>query len=256
MYCSQCGTRHEPDANFCTRCGHRVARQPEQAATPFPQPSPQVPTAPTSPFAPPAPFEQPEASAPAEVLPLGMPTLKPQPPTVYAPQPPFASGAQPEEPFGSPSRQPYASAPPDRGPMSKQTIGLIALCLVIIVGGLIYYFSGRDGSSQSTPEKTVESFLKAFKNEDAKTLMKMVSVESLGNPDKDEMKDMIGRIEERFDSGKITNYKVLDSEVDDDTATVDYRVTIENGEDDASTERGSFEVIKVGGKWYLDNISF
>lgn len=256
MYCSQCGTRHEPDANFCTKCGHRVAHQPEQAATPLPQPAPFEPPSQASPFAPSAPPAQPGLAAQPEVLPLGMPPLQPQPPAAYAPQPLFPSDAQPEEPFGSPSRQPYASAPPDRGPMSKQTIGLIALCLVIILGGLIYYFSGREGSNQSTPEKTVESFLKAFKNEDAKTLVKLVSVESLGNPDKDELKDMIGRIEEQFEHAKITSYKVLDSEVDDDTATVDYRLSFENGDDDAATQNGSFDVIKVGGKWYLDNISF
>ncbi len=252
MFCSQCGTRLDLDAKFCTKCGTRVAQETSAPIAPASQQQETLPLGmpPVAQQQETLPLGMPPLEPKQETLPLGMPPLEPQPPA-FAPQP--------QEPFGDPAQPAFETAPPARGQLSKQTMGLIALCLVIIVGGLLYYFNSNGGSSQKTPEKTVESFMKAFKNKDAKALVKVISDDALGNPDKDEMKDIIKQMNKRFDGGSLKSYKILDTEIDDDgkTATVDYKVTYKDEDGDVQSERDSFDLVKIGGKWYLDeNMGF
>ncbi|MFC5528783.1 zinc-ribbon domain-containing protein [Cohnella yongneupensis] len=179
--------------------------------------------------------QQPQAATPAQYQ---------QPAQPYGQQPLVQ-----QQPYGQQQGQPFYQ-PNQPRQMSKQTMGLIAAGLVIIVGGLIFYFSGS-GGSQSSPKSTVESFMEAVKAKDGKALVKLISDDSLGNPDKDELNDIIDEMEDNFGSGSLKSYKILDTDIDDDTATVDYEVTYsEDGE--KQTEEDSFDLVKVEGKWYID----
>lgn len=130
---------------------------------------------------------------------------------------------------------------------SKRMILVVMAAAALIF--LIFKFTGGAGS-QSSPEKTVKSFMNAVKKENAKAMVSYISTSSMNEGDRDILVEMF---EEQFEEGELNlqDYTIQDVEIDEDTATVEYKVFyMEDGEKE--TEEESFELIKEEGKWFID----
>lgn len=138
-----------------------------------------------------------------------------------------------------------------RGTMSKQTKGLIAAALIIIVGGLLVYQIGGSGGSQSTPEKTVRSFFKAVESRDGEAAVKLLKPDTVPD-DKAELNEMIDGFEVNIGKLKVVSIDINDVDIDEDTAKVDYGITVElDGQRDSDVS--AFKLVKIDDKWYIDS---
>lgn len=135
--------------------------------------------------------------------------------------------------------------------MSLQTKGLISAAVVIIVGGLLFYkFGDGSGSRQSTPERTVESFIKAVNAKDGEAVIELFKPAAVPD-DKEDLKELIKELEDNIGDVKVVDYDIDEAEIDEYTATVDYEVTIEHdGERDS--EEDTFDLVLIDDQWYID----
>lgn len=250
MYCTHCGTQLPSNANYCMNCGKAVERRAPESSLPFGMPEP--------PPAQPKPFGQPQSFEPQ--LPV-QPTLpgqpeqpgqSPQVQSLFAVQPPLPGQAQPdaqETGAAQPEQQAFYQ-PGERRGVSKQSMGLIAVAIVIIAGGLLFYgFANREGA-QSTPEKTVESFIEAVGEGDGEAMIKLFTPDSL--PDgTEERAEVVKQFEMSAKETDIIDYEIEEADIQEDKATVEYTVTYEiNG--DEQGDDSSFELVLIDDKWYID----
>jgi hypothetical protein len=150
--------------------------------------------------------------------------------------------------------QSESQEPPRRLSDQTKKLILVGMAAVVIVF-LVLKFTGGAGS-QATPEKAVKGFFNAVKQQDAKKMFQYLSISA--NDEKDlpeglDKESAIRRLEGQFDetSPKLGSIEIKDVNIEEDSATVDYKVDLKL-EGEESTEEGTMELTKVKGKWYVD----
>lgn len=131
--------------------------------------------------------------------------------------------------------------------------GIIAVLIVLVLVFIPKMFGG--GSDMSSPKATVTGFIKAAKKQD---IEKMVSFfKPNGEMTKSDMAFFKELYKERMEeqSFKIKDHKILDVDTDGNEATVEYMIKIRY-EDETETNEDSFDLVKVGKKWYIDESLF
>lgn len=131
--------------------------------------------------------------------------------------------------------------------------GIIAVVAILILFFIPKVFGG--GAGMSSPKGTVTGFIKAVKKQDIEKMY------SYFKPDERMTKSEVTFFKDKFkemikDSPfKVKDYKILDVEIDGKEATVEYMVEVQYGDEVESTEE-SLDLIKVGKKWYIDDIFY
>lgn len=227
MHCSHCGTQLPSSANYCMNCGTAVSRPSAEERLPFGMPAPSEP----------------------------QPSL--QPPLFEQPQPFEASRlpGQPDEPTQQESpddSEPQPFYQPDQPRrVSKQSIALVAIALVIIVGGLLYYQYGNGEGAQSTPEKTVKSYIEAVDEGDGASVISLLTPDSF--PEENQgREEMISQMERALAETNIIDYEIGEVKIDNDQAVVKFTVTVSYGGIE-HTEEAEFRLVRIDGKWYVNN---
>ncbi|MNC26199.1 Lumazine-binding domain protein [compost metagenome] len=137
--------------------------------------------------------------------------------------------------------------------MNFKTWGIIAVLVILILIFIPKMFGG--GTDMSSPKATVTGFIKAAKKQDIEKMM------GFFKPDEDMTKSDIAFFKELYkermdeQSFKIKDYKILGVDTDKKEATVDYMIKIVY-DDELETSEDSFDLVKVGKKWYIDESLF
>ncbi len=124
---------------------------------------------------------------------------------------------------------------------------VLVLALVALLGGVVI---GCGGGSGSGPEDTVKNMFNAIEAENADKVGSYCT--------EDIREDVVSAMESFFaiaDSIKITNMETSIASQTDDTATVDMEYDMEVkvfGEAEKEHESDSMDLVKVGGKWLID----
>ena len=152
--CQQCGTPLAPGQEFCSNCGSHYASSgaydPTQRATSYPgaQPPPVAPTqyaGPSSPYSSPAYGDSPYGSPNTS---YGSQEQSYAPPPPPLPAVPYAGAYGQPQQFGG--GFPQAPQPQKKGPNVGLIIGIIAL-LVVLVGGGVFLLGRSGGGSTNNP---------------------------------------------------------------------------------------------------------
>jgi hypothetical protein len=130
---------------------------------------------------------------------------------------------------------------------------LVGMAAVVIVF-LILKFTGGAGS-QSTPEKALNGFFNAVKKADGEKGYSYlsISIQEDNLPKGLDKKSIIERLEGRSNETMpdLENIEINEVNIDGEKATVGYKVDL-SLDGKKSTEKGTMELIKVKGKWYVD----
>jgi len=188
--CQQCGTPLAPGEMYCSNCGTRYTEpggvDPTQRASYPGAPNPNQPPIEPTQYAGPGPTpSSPYNSPPYGNVPYGSPGTSygsqgqgyaPPPPNSYTPpsytppapaSPPYAGPyGQPQGQYGSVpgvyGQQPgqygagYPQAPqPKKGPNAGLIIGIIALLVILVGGGIFFLSRSRGGTTNVTPSPGV-----------------------------------------------------------------------------------------------------
>lgn len=235
MYCGACGSKLEQQAAFCGNCGTAVpARQTAPVQPPVPGQAPdqaQVHT--PNQAAAQAPDNQDQAQAPIR--------FKYQAPN----QPPVQNQYTP------PVQAPHNAPAPLRSVADRKVLIVIAVIAVAVIFGAYKLFSG--GGSQSDPASTVESFIEAADDHDIEEMMEYF----LPNPDLTERELQRAKInlEQNIYDFDVKKYKIIHVEENGNQALVEYMIIIESG-GEQETNEDEFELVRVDGKWYIDEDIF
>ncbi len=260
MYCPECGKDIGPDSRFCPFCGKALSAEGEPAATGTGGGA-QSPA--TPPAAPPPPFPAQDAAAPP-------PTASQPPSEVYAPTAPqtyTSPGAVPPTPAG-PTAQPAAYDTPGKKSPLPWILGILGAAVVAAaVLVLVFVVFKGDGGKTDTKamERPVLDFFESLEKKDAKMLVGVMEPDFVK-----EFKDLLGKglvefLDEyflaqapddlHFDIRKMktevqgegrASVKIIEGTM---TYTDEYGDRVSEEASDADMD--SYEVVKVGGKWYL-----
>jgi hypothetical protein len=237
-FCSKCGGEIDPDSTFCGSCGTPVD------------------------------------AAPQPTEPAQAPPVIPAPQTAYVP------------PTAAPPSTPYPQPAPKGG---GGKIAILSLLGLLIIGAIVVlllgfavgpkWFVGDDsgdggtttekpGTENSAVEKVVDNFFKAMETKDGDLLigtLNIASMEELADATEADMEYFKQVFEETvfsmYKSMKFDGLK-YDSEITGNTAAVEVvagtlTMVDDNGDKTSGDVRDSgqtvdFDLVKEGGKWYID----
>lgn len=165
------------------------------------------------------------------------------------------------EPLNSPATQqpqyyedelPRSSPTPDHKDRGSTITKIIA---VAVIAGLAifstWYFFFRSPDT-STPKGTVEAYIKAIANDDCETIYELVpstQVPESRDQAVDACSQFTGLLNIDF-----TDYKTLRETIDDDTATVDFEITVKAAGQELPIQM-TMQLIKEGTKWKVETSS-
>lgn len=241
MFCSQCGTKNDEGAKFCTNCGATLE---VKAAPVVKEPVVETPVVETPVV------ETPASEEPVYVAPAPQPTPQPTPQPI--PQP--APASQPvytQNTVLTPEQ--FAETPKKKKPLIPVLIALVVV-IALVVGGM---FILGGGYSQKTPEKAIMSFFKCIEKGDVDAFLDMIPGDEMKDlkeymeeydEDLDEyleqnLEDLNDMFEDEVGKNWIDKIEITDVDIDDDYASVEVEL-------DGEAEYLDLE--KIDGKWYID----
>ncbi len=245
MFCPDCGREMSESSAFCPNCGAALGASPTASVPPPP------PTAGPTPSAGDVSREIPGVTPPA-----------PQAPQTYgiSPSPEGQLASSPHA--GPPGTAPYPH-PEKRSalPWVLGGLGLLAAAVLSLV--LAFLVLGGKGTATAGPEEAVRDFFRALELEDAGMLL-----EAMEPSFREELERALGDHRDAFfelffsavpDDLQV-DIRKMTTELQGDEATVTVTdgtmtYTGDNGEkvseEASAAEESSFEVVRVGGKWYM-----
>lgn len=226
-FCAHCGKPYEGSPKFCAHCGRALAAPPSQT------PSSQTPSSQTAP------------SYPAPVPAPGYPA------------------------------QPAAAPSARKRDLKWLWIGLTAFIVVVaaVLIPVLLLTGGEDGGgapAATAPEKAVARFLSALENKDIDTVFKMIDPKMMdtlaGGMDLEAVKEMLKATLFPYAKIKFEGVKMSTQMKGENAAAVtivDGSVTLtfpdgrtESEDVTEAAEPVTIDLIKVGGKWYLESTPF
>jgi ketosteroid isomerase-like protein len=137
---------------------------------------------------------------------------------------------------------------------------MLVLALVALVGGTLIACGGG-GSSTSSPEDTVRSFLNATKSGDCSSMAKLCADQVFDDMGmgKDEFIDVCKEGWEEVEYSRISNLEIDVEDISQDEATVvatyHYEEMMKDGDEpDEYDEDATFYLVKENGKWLIENM--
>ena len=249
-FCEKCGSELSEGSVFCPKCGASVQAGVAQPPAPAPPPPNAATTPPPQETAPPAegiqPGYQPPPAAPA--------------PAYYQPAGGKKRGGGKAVIFSA---------------FTALGLLVVGAVVVLLLGFAVgpKWFVGDGGGGKGGPEEVAANFLKAMENKDSKLLQSTIAPSSIEYLESmlsyGDYADMDEFFEDMFfstyQSMKFSGVKYKTTMEGDDKATVEIvegKVTVvdENGEEatedvkDAETP-AELQMVKEGGKWYLDLVN-
>lgn len=124
------------------------------------------------------------------------------------------------------------------------SIALVAGCLLCLA-----LMSGCGGGAGSTPEKTVNNYFKAAKNQDLDAMLKCMA------PDLQDMFEKMMEIQGKENArkqmtagaGELEKFEVKDAKITGNRAEVKVAVTVKG-----KTDEDTVSLSKIDGRWYVD----
>ena len=288
MFCGKCGTNNPDGMAFCSACGAPLGQQ--GAAQPE---APAQPVAPAQPEAPAAAPVQPEAPAQptVQVVPEQQPAMNQQfqQPGMnqFGQQPGMNQfGQQPfnqQPPYGQGVSPLMGQTPNDK--KNSKTALIVAIVLVVLLAAaacVVFFvwkpFGGKGGSGN--PKETVQACFDAIMDGKYKEAKKYVPpYQEVDEDDFDDIKEVFEEAEE-YDAKitlKATDYEAYDDDDFDDlcddieyefdynadkiqdagevTIEMSMKIKMENSEPYEYSVDGTAVVVKIGGKWYIHDMS-
>jgi hypothetical protein len=146
-------------------------------------------------------------------------------------------------------RQPSGSTAKKSSRGSGLTLILIAVMVAAIAAVPAWHFLKRS-PNPTTPTGTMEAYVTAINDDDCETIYKLTPKDLVADVS-DEAVNACSQFMGYMDLN-LSDFEAMDENIDGDTATVDFQVTLEFA-GQTSTEQATAALIKEDGIWKVDS---
>lgn len=150
------------------------------------------------------------------------------------------------------SDQDIPVAPVSTTGFDKKKIVISIAVVIVVLFGAYNLFGGVN--SHSSPSAVVKGFIKAADQHNVDKMVQLISPEYQLEGDEEYMERELEMLKMELSNNDfdVKDYEIIDVEQDGDEATVHYIITISEDGDEHEVDEESFEVVKIGKKWYID----